>query len=171
MKTISNFTGVPLYGYPDYIVNEDGEIRRLGARRIMKGRINRNGYKQYTFTKDGKSSTKEAHRLILMSFHPIYNYKKMYTNHKNGVKADNRIENLEWASRSENTKHSYRNGLQDNVTNQYGNFPVLSKDIDKEIERLHLAGYIDREIAERLKCSRSLVSRKIREMGLRKNAV
>ena len=171
MRTINRVNEVPLRDYPDYLVNIDGEIRRIGARRVMKGRINRNGYRQYTFTKNGESSTKEAHRLILLSFHPISNYKEMYINHKNGIKDDNRLENLEWATRSDNTKHSYRKGLQKKVTNQYGSFRVLSETELKKVEQLHLTNYIDREIAEQLGCSRTLVSRKIREMGYRNNAV
>lgn len=168
VRTISSFTGVPLYGYPDYLVNTNGEIRRIGSHRMMKGLVNRNGYRQYTLTKDGESSTKEAHRLILLSFHPISNCKNKHTNHKNGVKTDNSIENLEWVSPSENTKHSYRTKLQTNVTNRHGNYRVLTECDLKEIKHLHLSKYLDREIAERFGCSRTLISRKIREMGLRK---
>jgi len=171
VRKINSINEVPLRDYPDYLVNVDGEIRRIGARRVMKGRINRSGYRQYTLTNNGESSTKEAHRLILLSFHPISNYKEMYINHKNGIKDDNRLENLEWATRSENTKHSYKYGLQKKVTNQYGKFRVLSELELKKIKHLHLANFIDREIAEQLGCSRALVSRKIREMGFRSNAV
>ncbi len=46
------------------------------------------------------------HRLIAEAFLPGDPRKTV--NHKNGVKTDNRIENLEWATHSENQKHKYR---------------------------------------------------------------
>jgi hypothetical protein len=49
-------------------------------------------------------------------------------NHKNGVKNDNRVENLEWCTYSDNTLHSYENGLQKFIGNQYGRFEVKKYD-------------------------------------------
>ena len=54
-----------------------------------------------------------------------------------------------------------------NHKNRYGKFRVLNHDDLKCIKTLHLQGYLDREIANQLKCSRELVSKKIREMNVR----
>lgn len=52
---------------------------------------------------------------------------KEYVNHKDGNKLNNNCNNLEWCTKSENTIHSFKNYLQDNITNQYGNFSIISK--------------------------------------------
>lgn len=53
----------------------------------------------------------KVHRLIAIHFIPN-NENKPFINHINGIKHDNRIENLEWCTRSENCQHAHDIGLQ-----------------------------------------------------------
>lgn len=131
------------------------------------GHIDRCGYREVTLSENGKCKSYLVHRLILSSFSPIDNMETLDVNHINGDKLDNRLENLEWCTRSENIKHSYANGLQQNVTNPHGTYKVLTEQQLHAIRRLHEKGLIDKDIANHVGCTRGLVSRKIREMKLR----
>lgn len=97
----------------------------------IKGFTDKCGYKQVSIYSDGNQKMVLSHRLILETFNPIRNLDSLDVNHINGIKTDNRINNLEWCTRSENIIHSYKNYLQNNVTNQYGNYFIIS---DKDIE-------------------------------------
>jgi hypothetical protein len=59
-----------------------------------------------------------VHRIVANSFLIKPMGENIVVNHKNGIKTDNRIENLEWCTQSENVKHSYRNGLQKPLSNK-----------------------------------------------------
>ena len=54
-----------------------------------------------------------VHRLVAQAFIPNYADKREI-NHKDGDKRNNRADNLEWCSRSENVKHAYGTGLKAN---------------------------------------------------------
>jgi hypothetical protein len=106
----------PIKGYEGlYEVNSIGQVKSLIGKygvkeRILKGCYDTDGYIQVLLYKNKKRKSKKVHRLVLESF--IENIdNKPSINHINGIKSDNRLENLEWATVSENTQHAYDNGL------------------------------------------------------------
>lgn len=80
--------------------------------RILKNQDNSNGYKFVVFGYKGKINY--IHRLVAKEF-IINTENKHEVNHINGLKDDNRVENLEWCTHSENQKHALKTGLFKNV--------------------------------------------------------
>lgn len=110
-----------------YSATEDGNIwsypKRRGSKngQFLKPWIVNSGYLMVNI-----SGNKElVHRVVAQSF--IENPKNLpCVNHKNGIKTDNRIENLEWASYSDNTTHSYKVLKQKPPRSSLGKFGILN---------------------------------------------
>ena len=116
----------------DLEVGEDGSIARpaivtphvrtAGGREIsavsvfparqLKPYVQAGGYSEVQFVAKRRRYRVMVHRLVAMAFVPGFHPDKC-VNHKNGDKLDNRVENLEWVSKAENTAHAWTIGLVD----------------------------------------------------------
>ncbi|PKE47263.1 endonuclease [Macrococcoides caseolyticum] len=88
---------------------KDGRTFRYKSR-LIKGRLDQKGYVLYGLNVGGKKSSKRIHRMVAEAFIPNP-YNKETVNHIDGDKKNNRLENLEWATYSENTIKGHEIGL------------------------------------------------------------
>jgi hypothetical protein len=102
------------YILPHLTLYEDGKLYNHKTKKFKKWTKDTNGYMKTQIWILGKPKNVSQHRLLAESFIPNPECKSQ-VNHINGIKSDNRLENLEWVTQSENSKHSFANGLQ-NVT-------------------------------------------------------
>ena len=79
---------------------------RIDNEKILTQEVNSTGYSTVKFHVFGKKIKKNVHRIVAAAFIPNP-FKKETINHKNGIRSDNRVENLEWATYSENNQHAY----------------------------------------------------------------
>lgn len=107
---LENF--VPISGYEDrYFISPNGDVYSVKSKRLLKPLQNEKGYLYVDLRVNYKRKVKKIHRIVAETF--LINtkgYKEI--NHKNGIKTDNRVENLEWCTRSENLLHAYKMGLR-----------------------------------------------------------
>lgn len=102
----------------NYFVNRSGEVitynwRNTGKRAVLKPATDKKGYQRVGLVIDGRLMTRKVHRLVAKAF--ITNEEcKQQVNHIDGDKSNNRVSNLEWVTQSENKKHSFLLGLEDN---------------------------------------------------------
>lgn len=96
-----------------YEASNEGQIRLKKNHRTLKQFESAAYSKGYVCCRihfdSGLISNRLVHRLIALTF---LSDEKSEVNHKNGIKNDNCLENLEWCTRNENIQHSYDTGLR-----------------------------------------------------------
>ena len=89
------------------IVDYSDGIKRLRKGSILKAEKNRNGYLRITLSKSSKVKKMMIHRLVAQAFIPNpSNLPEI--NHKDEVKTNNRVGNLEWCSHLYNSRYGTR---------------------------------------------------------------
>ena len=89
-----------------YVITKHGYQLPV-IQKILKQRTSNCGYKRVELNRNGKGKLYSVHRLVAKTFLKDYN-EKLQVNHKNGIKSDNNVLNLEMVTPSENQLHSYR---------------------------------------------------------------
>lgn len=98
-----------------YDVSNVGRVRsyyRTEGRphKVLKTFLHPLGYMILRLFKDGEYKNWRVHQLVALAFLPNPDNKKI-VNHKNGVKHDNKVDNLEWVTKHEDIQHAYDIGL------------------------------------------------------------
>ena len=104
-------------GFENYSVNKTGQIYSHYKNKFIRLNKKNNGYLQINLYNKGTFKTKLVHRIVAESYILNINNLKQ-VNHINGIKHDNRIDNLEWVSAKQNTIHSWKIGLSINTEYQ-----------------------------------------------------
>lgn len=92
-------------------VYKDGRVGHYEGKMLTPQNGN-NGYKFVNLSKNGITNNVDIHRLVAETFLPKDDERNV-VNHKDGNKHNNTVENLEWVTYSENSKHAVRTGLLD----------------------------------------------------------
>lgn len=99
----------------------------------------------------------------MMAFNPVKNMNELEVNHIDGNKKNNKLENLEWCTASENQIHAFKTGLNKARKGEKSNFSKLTEDDVKKVFELRKEGLLQREIAEIVGCTSSNISYILRE--------
>jgi hypothetical protein len=146
-------------GYPEYEVSSLGRLRshKNGKETYFNLKPDSWGYVIVTISKDGERKGIRFHRLVAQHFLP--NPENLATvNHLDGNKLNNAVSNLEWASQSENNKHSFRIGLKSHK-GEKGPAAKISNKQAKMIRDLYKIGeYKQKDLAEAFHLTQSRIS-------------
>jgi len=158
---VSNFGNVRTIDrkvkYLDKYINAKGKT--------LKPAKDKKGYLRVAFKHLGKHTTFKVHRLVAETFLSNELNKPM-VNHKDGNKQNNRIENLEWVTNSENIKHAFDNGL---IKAKRSIDSHRTKRTKEQIEQMYLLrklGMSYKSIADKLGVCKSVAMRNIKSYAI-----
>ena len=122
----------------NYEVSTNGQVRNRTTKKILKGRLSKNGYLQVSIKIDAtqKFCNRYIHRLVALHFIQNPNNKRE-VNHIDGNKENNTLSNLEWVTSSENQKHRHLIGNKKTSNRHIGMFNKkgeMVKDFNSTLE-------------------------------------
>lgn len=150
----------PIIGYEGiYEISSFGRVKALSVvrnkwfgevvskERIMKPYLGKNKYHNVSLHKERTLKRVYIHRIVAEAFIDNPDNKKD-VNHKDGVRWNNNLNNLEWATRSENKLHAYRTGISKAVTGEkHGKAKLRETDVRTIRFLINDFGYKDTVIA------------------------
>lgn len=128
-----------------YVVSSKGRVKAIGKRsryRVLTASIHRQGYERVKLSVDKFNKTYLVHRLVAEAFIRNPN-NKATVNHLDGIKNNNCVWNLEWATQQENNQHAHSTGLSKTTITQIKAMCLrakITKEQILEIQELYKQG-------------------------------
>lgn len=137
-----------------YVMNKDGVVLNMDTGNELQGFISNVGYYRYLLTINGKKTHFSKHRLLACLFIPIpkkytkegYKQENLTINHKDGVKLNCDLSNLEWVTSLENQLHALDNGLK--RSGEDATFAKYKEDDIREVCEMLQKGFHPKDISE-----------------------
>jgi hypothetical protein len=124
---------------------------RLTRGQELKQLLNKKGYPEVRLRKQG-CHTRLVHKLVASAF-LTKPEDCTQINHINGIKTDNRVNNLEWVTQSENQLHAYKLGLQPSRSGEGNGRATLTDEKVTALKELYNSGKSAKEVSEILEVS------------------
>ena len=136
------------------VYRQNGTFHYHAGGKILAPALNRGGYSQIDLYKNGKMKREYVHRLVAMAFIPNPENKPQ-VNHKDEVKTNNVVENLEWCTSVYNINYGTRNerSVQNHRYYKFGNNPnaksVFCEELNKKFDSIRRA---EEELGVNINC-------------------
>ena len=130
-------------------VSNRGVVRHAVTKRIYRP-TTMNGYKKVSLSvgvRTNKFKMFYVHRLVAAAFLGDPPTRKHEVNHLNGIRDDNRVENLQWVTRSENNVHSYEHLGRERMRGERSGMSIVTEQTVREMRALRERGWMNKDIA------------------------
>lgn len=126
--------------FEDYTIDKNGNVFSIRKNKYLKQTINKYGYCKVTLQKNNYKKMFSVHRLVAQAYLKDYS-DNLQVNHINGIKTDNRLENLEMVTPKENMQKAVSIGLFDRakkinrenaIKNNLGKHHILANRVTKK---------------------------------------
>lgn len=152
-----------------YYVSTWGKVFSSSRNKLLAFEMGNTGYFRVNLSSKGKNTDSlsqnyatthvSVHRLVLGTFSPMENMKDYEVNHRDGVKINNNLYNLEWVTCSENAQHAIRTGLFKNwkLGDECSWKKITSEQADLIGQLLISRQYTQKQISNIIGCSKQIV--------------
>ena len=141
-----------------------GQIQMFDKKILKLNKVGRDReYLRANLYKDSKGYGFYVHRLVALHFCDNH-FEGAQVNHKDGIKSNNRAENLEWVTASENIKHAHENNLISKRT-VYKRIKLSEKDVEEIINLRNEKKLTYKELAELFNVGASTICRVMKKEG------
>ena len=146
-----------------YKISSNGKVYSLISNKELKGyEWCDNIYRMVGLYKNGKCKQFSVHRLLAIAFLGESNIdtdQRIEVNHKNGIKTDNRVENLEWCTHGENQSHAFIIGLKPNWKGEKNPMARFKNNFVRKVQEEYKGGCKRRELIKRYSLTVSQIDR------------
>lgn len=172
-KDIPGYEGYYQAGTDGTIRSVDKRVRQWSGTQLKRGKVlspatDKAGYIRVALSKHNKLMTYPVHRLVALTHIPNpLGYKEI--NHKDGIKANNCADNLEWCNRSHNINHAVATGLLVQKLGADNKQSKFSHDDRQTIMKMISKGMNPKTVADLMGCHFGTIYKIIKQENLQYN--